>query len=111
MLDQELLVCILHEAANNDNGRIGRISCIRSLGDEQEDKKAHHIDILEDLDLMQWEGPEIARITALGYQFLNEVDNNSESEWVQAFKSAKTPIQIAAYIANIIQLIIASGVG
>ena len=108
MLNQELLVKILVEM-NED--QFGQIHCGRYAGDTEGHIKAHHVDILEDLGLVQWTSDSMVRITAMGYQFLNELDSDSGSDWVKAFKAAKTPIEITVAAANIIQLISGAGIG
>ncbi len=80
MRDPELILSMLSQmAANND----GRLKFIRHMGmSDQEQIKAHHLELLADAGLIEWWENQLPRITNQGYDFIEAVNKNPDSKKV-----------------------------
>ena len=70
----ELLLSLLRQMASDD---FGRINFVMHMGmDTDEQRKAHHLELLRDAGLVEWLDRKLPRIRNDGYDFIEAVDKN-----------------------------------
>ena len=71
MRDGELLPALLREMAASQDGRS---ELVKTLGmGEEEQRRCHHMELLADAGLAEWDGRKFPRITNAGYDFIEAV--------------------------------------
>ena len=76
MRDGELLLALLREMAASQDGRS---NMVKTLGmGEEEQRRCHHMELLADAGLAEWDGRKFPRITNAGYDFIEAVDKNQK---------------------------------
>lgn len=79
MRDYDLLISILKEMADPNNGYPGCILVVKTLGMSQDElNRDLHARLLVDAGLAIWENEQLLRITNQGFDFLNAVDKQPE---------------------------------
>lgn len=74
MRKDELLLELLREMAGSADGRM---MLGRTIGmDEGEQERCHHMELLDDAGLADWNGEQLPRITNAGYDFIEAADKN-----------------------------------
>ena len=73
MRDPEVMLSLLREMADDDNGRIVVAAHMGMSEDDQ--RRRHHAELLIDAGHAQWKDPKgVARITNAGYDFIDAVE-------------------------------------
>lgn len=51
---------------------------VKTMGmDEEDQQRCHHMELLADAGLAEWDGSKLPRITNSGYDFIEAADKNS----------------------------------
>lgn len=76
MRDHDLLLVLLREMAASPDGR-NRLT--KTLGmDEERQRRCHHMELLADAGLAEWNDRAFPRITNAGCDFIEAVDKNQK---------------------------------
>ena len=76
MRDGELLLVLLREMAASQDGRS---KLVKTLGmGEHGQRRCHHMELLADAGLAEWDGRKFPRIKNAGYDFIEAVDKNQK---------------------------------
>ena len=83
MRSDDLLLTLLREMASSPDGRM---ILFKAAGmDEERQRRYHHMELLADAGLAEWDEPKKnPRITNAGYDFIEAVDKNSQA--METFK-------------------------